>query len=158
MGYAYDIVGRRITIYLGFVLASIVFMFMPYTAPNYAYLLVLRIMFNIFIQGPLGSPLVADYFKKSAIGKAHVIGYIGFVIGEVVAVTVLFRITDHMPGRKSFFIVGVITIIIASSLLCMIQEPKIRLSRNYQIDSEGEKDLEDSMSEDEFSLSNRQKP
>ena len=69
---------------------------------------------------------MADYFKKDSIGKAHVVGYLGFVIGEVISVRVLFVVTEHMKPTDSFFLVGVLTILISSSLLCMIREPRIR--------------------------------
>jgi len=74
-------------------------------------------------------PLVADYFKKDSIGKAHIIGYTGFALGEVLAVGVLFRITEDLNGQQSFLLVGTVTIIFAISLLFMITEPKIRLSK-----------------------------
>ena len=81
-------------------------------------------------MAPMCTPMIADYFKKSSIGKAHVIGYIGFVIGEVTAVGVLFRVTEQMNPQDSFFIIGIMTIILSSAFLCMIREPKIRKSKN----------------------------
>jgi len=75
---------------------------------------------------------VADYFRKESIGKAHIIGYLGFVFGEVLAVGVLFRVTDHMHAQDAFFLVGIFTIVLTSSLLCMISEPKIRTSKYEQ--------------------------
>jgi len=150
-GYVYDIMGRKFTIFFSYTLSAFLFILMPWTAPSYPALVIVRILFTMCLQVPMGTPLVADYFKKDSIGKAHILGYIGFVLGEVISVGLLFRITDHMKATDSFFIVGLFTILFSSIFLCTIREPRIRRSsKSLDQNSEDEEDF--SMSEGDNSF------
>mmetsp|Transcript_15110 Transcript_15110/g.10588 ORF Transcript_15110/g.10588 Transcript_15110/m.10588 type:complete len:110 (+) Transcript_15110:202-531(+) len=53
IGYIYDILGRKMTIFLSLSIASVVFIILPFTAPSYPLLIVLRVMFTMCIQAPI---------------------------------------------------------------------------------------------------------
>jgi MFS family permease len=90
VSYIYEIVGRKITLAMSFFLTSIIFYYLPYTAPNFSYLIVARCMIGVTMAAPLSNPLIADYIHKKSRGKAIAMSGIGFVVGEVVAMGFLF--------------------------------------------------------------------
>ena len=93
-GYIFDIVGRRLTHFLSFAIGSVLTFFIPYTSPNvFPTLFIVRTLFQVSMTAPACSPLVADYIHKDSIGKASSMIGIGYVIGEVLSMGVLFKIT-----------------------------------------------------------------
>jgi predicted MFS family arabinose efflux permease len=90
IAYIYEILGRKITLAMSFFLTSIIFYYLPYTAPNYNYLIVARCMIGVTMSAPLSHPLIADYIHKKSRGKAIAMSGIGFVVGEVLAMGFLF--------------------------------------------------------------------
>jgi MFS family permease len=61
VSYVYEILGRKSTLFMSFFLTSIVFYFLPYTAPNFNYLIVARCLIGVTMSAPLCHPLIADY-------------------------------------------------------------------------------------------------
>ena len=59
--YLFEILGRKITIFSSFFLTTIVLFIFPYTAPNYNYLIIVRIALGITMSPLLAHPLIADY-------------------------------------------------------------------------------------------------
>ena len=70
MGYVHDLFGRRLTIFFGFIIASIAMSIQPWISQVYPGLLILRILTTCALSGPTSSPLVADYVKNSSRGVA----------------------------------------------------------------------------------------
>jgi MFS family permease len=64
VSYIYEIFGRKFTIFTSFVLTAIVFYFIPYTAPNYSWLIAARILVGVTMSAPLSNPLIPDYIKR----------------------------------------------------------------------------------------------
>lgn len=64
VGYLQDLIGRKITIGGGGLIASASLIAMPYMPSVYPGLLIMRILMVVGQSGPLTSPLVADYVKK----------------------------------------------------------------------------------------------
>lgn len=103
---------------------------MPYTAPNvYPWLLIVRILIGITTAAPLSNPLVADYIHKNAIGKAASFVAIGFVIGEVLSMGVLFTLTTNMNPYNAFLTAGGVTGFLSCFFLCLVKEPRLRKKR-----------------------------
>jgi len=50
----------------------------------------------------LSNPLVADYIHKKSIGIAASVVAVGFVIGEVLSMGVLFTLTQNMNRYNAF--------------------------------------------------------
>lgn len=90
VSYIYEILGRKLTLFISFFLTSIVFYALPYTAPNYNYLIVARCLIGVTMSAPLSHPLIADYIHKRSRGKAIALSGMGFVFGEVFAMGILF--------------------------------------------------------------------
>lgn len=66
-------------------------------------------------------------------GRATVIISFGFLIGEALAMGVLFRITDQMTYKAAFGLIGIISAIFSFSFLFIVREPKIhKTSTNYR--------------------------
>lgn len=59
--YLYEILGRKITIFASFLSTTIVLFLFPYTAPNYNYLVIVRIFLGVTMAPLLAHPLIADY-------------------------------------------------------------------------------------------------
>jgi MFS family permease len=127
VGYVYDIVGRRLTLYFSFMAASTLMFFVPRTAPSvYPGLLLLRMGIAVAVVPPVASPLVADYLDKSAIGKGAALIGVGFIIGEILSMGVLFNITKHMEPNPAFLTVAIIGNVIALAFLFIVKEPQLR--------------------------------
>ena len=131
VGYVYDIVGRKLTLYVSFAIASTLMYFIPLTAPTvFPNLLLLRMGIAVAIVPPVASPLVADYLAKEAIGKGAALIGIGFIIGEILSMAVLFNITKHMTPQAGFLTVAIIGNVIALSFLFIVKEPVLRKAEN----------------------------
>lgn len=51
---------------------------------------------------------------------------IGLVLGEVVSMGILFRVTTNMTAQLAFGLVAIITLVMAFCLVFFITEPKLR--------------------------------
>lgn len=130
-GYLFDIVGRRFTLFISFILSAALLFAVPYTAPNvYPWLLVVRIAIGITTSAPLSNPLVADYIHKNAVGKAASMVAVGFVIGEVLSMGVLFTLTANMTPYNAFLTAAGVTAVLACMFLCLVKEPRLRKKRD----------------------------
>ena len=94
VSYAFELLGRKKTIFYSYVLTAIFYFFMPMTSPSYGWLLVVRIGMGISMAAPLAHPLVADYVHRNSRGKAVVLCGIGIVLGEILSIS-LFKLTLH---------------------------------------------------------------
>ena len=96
-GYFFDIMGRKITLFTAFIAGSVFVFIIPYTAPSvFPGLLMARMMITTCFSAPASNPLLADYIHKDAIGKAAALIGLGYVVGEVIAMAVLFKVTQPM--------------------------------------------------------------
>ena len=75
---------------------------------------------------PVSSPLLADYIHKDSLGKASALIGMGFVIGEVLSMGILFKVTDHMSHHAAFLTVGIVGVGVASIFLFIVKEPLLR--------------------------------
>jgi len=94
VGYVYDIIGRRLTLFMSFVISAILLYFIPHTAPVvFPNLLLLRMAIAASLVAPIASPLIGDYLPKESIGKGAALVGVGLIIGEILSMGVLFNIT-----------------------------------------------------------------
>ena len=123
-GYIFDIFGRRITLFVAFSACCFLLFLIPHTAPHvFPWLLIIRIVFQIFCSPPASNPLVADYVHKDAIGKASVLIALGLIIGEVLSMGILFPITKNMSPNWSFATAAIVGACMASVMLFGVKEP-----------------------------------
>ena len=126
-GYVYDIVGRRLTLFLSFSIGAALIFFIPYTAPHvFPWLFAIRILFQICMTAPACCPLVADYIHKDSIGKAASLIGVGYVVGEVLSMGVLFKVTAEMSHKTAFLTVAIVGITASVVLLFLVKEPRLR--------------------------------
>lgn len=127
VGFIYDIVGRRWTLYLSFMISSTLMFFIPRTAPVvFPGLLLIRMAIAVFLVPPIASPLVADYLQKDAIGKGAALIGVGFIIGEILSMGVLFNVTKNMTPNNAFMTVAIIGNVLAFIFLFAVREPLLR--------------------------------
>ena len=95
-GYIYDLCGRKGPI-LFCIFGNIGLLFaIPYTAPNFGLLVLVRAMIAFFFTILETNPLVMDYIKNDSIGTAVALGTIGMLIGEAFSMAVLLGCTVSM--------------------------------------------------------------
>jgi len=80
------------------------------------------------LTAPAANPLLADYVHKDAIGKAAALVGLGFVIGEVLAMGILFNVTKNLTPYTAFLIVAIVGACCSFLFLVMVKEPKLRSS------------------------------
>ena len=126
-GYFYDILGRRVTLFTAFLLGSILVFCIPYTAPSvFPTLMIVRISIQLSLSAPAANPLLADYVHKDSIGKAAVFIALGFIIGEVLSMGVLFNVTANFSPETAFLIVACVGAVFSMSFLILVKEPQLR--------------------------------
>ena len=129
VSYIYELVGRRWTIFASFFSTALLFVYLPYTAPNINHLIAVRCAIGVTMSAPLANPLVPDYVKRSSRGRAIALNGIGFVIGEVFSMGVLFNLTKSMDYRQAFLIAAGIVFAFAVFLLISVKDPDMNTLR-----------------------------
>ena len=130
-GYLFDILGRRITLFVSFTMGSLLVAAIPHTAPDVVpWLLLVRIFIMFSFSAPASNPLLADYVHKDAIGKAAALVGLGFVIGEVLSMGILFNVTASMDANWAFLTVAGVGLCFSSFFLILVKEPQLRQRAN----------------------------
>ena len=126
-GYLFDVVGRRLTLFAAFAMGSLLVAAIPHTAPDVVpWLLIVRILIMFSFSAPASNPLLADYVHKDAIGKAAALVGLGFVIGEVLSMGILFNVTSSLDAGWAFLTVAGVGLGFSSAFLCLVKEPQLR--------------------------------
>lgn len=127
VGFLFDILGRRLTLFLSFFLGGGLISAVPWTSPNVLPgLMTVRILIQLTFCAPISNPLSADYIHKEALGRGAALYGIGVVIGEVIAMGVFFNLTRDWSAEYSFGCVGLVAAVFAFAFIFMIKEPKLR--------------------------------
>ena len=126
-GYLFDTVGRRITLFCAFFFGSCFVLCIPYTSPNvWPSLVSVRVLITLCLTAVASNPLLADYVHKDAIGKAAALVGLGFVVGEVLAMGVLFNVTKNMSAYMAFLTVAIVGACCSTLFIILVKEPKLR--------------------------------
>lgn len=134
VGFLYDILGRRVTLFVSFVLGSVLIAFVPQTSPSVIpWLLLIRIAIQLTLCAPNAQPLPADYIHSSAVGQGVAMIGLGVIIGEVLSIGVLFRLTANMQPERAFQLCGAVGILLSFCTLFMINEPQTRAKTSISI-------------------------
>lgn len=149
--YIFEIVGRKKTIFFSFFFTAIVLAIFPYTAPNYNLLILIRIAIGVTMSALLAHPLIADYIQKKTRGKGIALSGLGIILGEVLAMGVLFNYTKDMTYEKAFFVASLMTFGFAFFHLIAVKDPDmkklrtnidIKLLKSDNLDIDDKKDFE----------------
>jgi MFS family permease len=126
VGQIYDIVGRKLSLFISTILGAVFLILVPYSPSIYPWVIVTRIGIAISSVSALCLPLVTDYVKKSSRGKATAFQTMGIVIGDLITYGVIFTITKDMDPKYSFLFTSMITVLFAFSFLVIIKEPDMK--------------------------------
>ena len=142
-GFLFDILGRKLTLTGAFFFGSCFVFMIPYTAPNiWPWLVIVRIFITTLFGSTASNPLLADYIHKDAIGKAAALVGLGFVVGEVLAMGILFNVTRNFSAYNAFMTVAIVGACCSLLFLCLVKEPKLRKKTGDAMEETEEKDLD----------------
>lgn len=130
--YVYELIGRRWTIFLSFLSSAAVMVAFPYSSPNMDHLLALRCLLGITMCAPMAHPLIPDYIKRNSRGKAIAVNGIGFVLGEVFSIGVLFSLTKSMTYYNAFLVAGGVVAFLGVFLFMVVRDPNLKQIRGSQ--------------------------
>lgn len=123
-GYIFDIVGRRLTLFISFLIGSVFVYCIPYTAPSiFPGLLIVRIGMTLSVSAPASNPLLADYVDKESIGKAATLVSVGYILGEVLCMAVVFPATKNLSRYNAFLTVAIVGVVSSFLFLFIVKEP-----------------------------------
>mmetsp|Transcript_17153 Transcript_17153/g.23131 ORF Transcript_17153/g.23131 Transcript_17153/m.23131 type:complete len:192 (+) Transcript_17153:106-681(+) len=95
LGYVYDTVGRFWFMIPAMFAMSIFMAILPYTAPSFGALIVMRAAIAIVVNVISVNPLIIDYVKNKSRGLVVSLTSIGFVMGELVMI-IMFSMTRSL--------------------------------------------------------------
>ena len=81
------------------------------------------------MSAPLAHPLIPDYVKRSSRGRAIALSGLGFVLGEVMSMGVLFNLTKSMSYQNAFTVAALVLGCFAFFFLFTIKEPDMETLR-----------------------------
>lgn len=135
--YAYELFGRKRTMFWSYFLTGFVYIWFPNTAPSYHWLVICRIAIAITFAAPCLNPLINDYVQKSTRGKAVAMNGVGFVIGELFAMGVLLRMTAEMSFYRAFMVAAGFIWFFAFFFLYAVKDPDMeKLRMNVEVTSD----------------------
>lgn len=130
ISYAFELLGRKFTISVSYLLTGIIFVLIPFSKPYFWLLAAMRCAIGITMAGPISHPLINDYVRKNSRGKAIALNGLGSVFGEVMAMGVLLKLSKTMSYEAAFALTG--SIIVAWGLFysLFIKNPNLRNIQN----------------------------
>ena len=127
ISYAFELLGRKFTISLSYILTGIIFFLIPYTKPYFWFLAIMRCAIGVTMSGPISHPLINDYVRKNSRGKAIALNGLGQVFGEVMAMGVLLKLSKKMTYEAAFALTGSIIIAWGLFFAIFIKNPNLRI-------------------------------
>ena len=121
--YAFEIIGRKITLFLSYFSTAILFYLMPRTSPSMTQLIAVRCLIGVSMAPPTAHPLIVDYIHKKSRGRAIASTGIGLVVGEVFAMGVLYNLTRHLSFNSAFNIASLMILGFSFFFLYSIKDP-----------------------------------
>ena len=100
VSHAWELLGRKFTIFISFFLTSFVYVLFPYTGSksnNFSFLFIVRCIVAIVMAAPISHPLINDYVCRSYRGKAIALNGIGYILGELGAMGLNFATINQKP-------------------------------------------------------------
>ena len=126
IGYLYEFLGRRLVIVMCLFASVALFLLVPFTAPNYYFLVIVKSL--TYLLGTIvdGHPLIPDYVKSESRGRAVSCAVLGSILGEVFSMTVLIGLSIDMRLDESFVFVAIICGGLTCLIPMIIREPVIK--------------------------------
>ena len=98
VGYIYELLGRRLTLSISVLAASVVVAFIPYVSPSLTSLIGIRLFIAITFCALSSQPLINDYVAKETRGRAIAIQNMGIIIGDLLTFVVVLNLTKNMSA------------------------------------------------------------
>ena len=130
ISYAFELLGRKFTISVSYILTGIIFFLIPYSKPHFWLLAVMRCAIGITMSGPISHPLINDYVCKNSRGKAIAVNGLGTVFGEVIAMGVLLKLSKSMTYEAAFALTGSIIVAWGFYYSVFIKNPNLKTIHN----------------------------
>ena len=92
-GLIFELMGRKLTIFLSFFTTALVFIYIPYTPPNLNLFYACRIAVGVTMSAPVAHPLLADWVAKKSRGRGLALMGIGTLFGNLYCMGILFNFT-----------------------------------------------------------------
>lgn len=127
MGWAFDILGRKPIILINFLLIATAVVIIPHTSPSLLWLGTCRVVIGLCAHFIINNPLILDYVCEESRGRVVVLHLEGDLIGQVIAITVLFKNTEDISPPISFGITGGVVVIVGIIIFFMLKEMKPEL-------------------------------
>jgi MFS family permease len=108
IGLIYDMIGRRMTVIISYILIATGLVFVPISAPNIFFVSLSRGCMGVGIQIQISNPMINDYVVKETRGKAFLLNGMGYVLGETFAMAILFNLTRNLDPKFSFALVAAV--------------------------------------------------
>jgi len=129
----HDKLGRKVTLLISNLICVLAFAVLPFVTTIYPGLLLIRIMLNFSVKGPLSAPLPSDYIVSSTRGKATSLSGIGAGFGAIFSVFVLFTITKKTSFTFSFYIAAGVYFLIAVYMFITVKDVKREMREGSQV-------------------------
>ena len=126
IGYIYELLGRRCVIITCLFSSCALLVIVPYTSPNFHFLVAIRSILGMLEGFATTNPLIADYVKRDSRGKGVSIRVLGALLGEICSMT-LFGLTASMGIDSSFTVVAAVCACLTLIMPLIVREPKIKL-------------------------------
>lgn len=134
IGFFYDLIGRRITIFIIVFLFGVFMVLLPWTSPNIILFSIVDIMTHVLLAPQFSLPLRQDYVHKDYLGTATAFTVIGLNLGAVFGLSVILNLVKHMDFKLSFGILGSILIVWSIfSLFLVIEPPDLKKKKESRI-------------------------
>jgi len=134
-GYIHDICGRRNTIFIGFMVASVVAASFPYVPSVWPWFLFLRIIMTLALSGPNNHPLIADYVKTRSRGLASAQTGLMAGMGVVTGMFVIFASTQSLDYALSFGISGGFCFFLAIVIFFSVEDKQFEREEEVGLNS-----------------------
>lgn len=129
ISYAFELLGRKLTISLSYACTAIIFFIIPYTKPYFWLLALMRCLIGVTMAGPISHPLINDYVRKNSRGKAIALNGLGQVFGEVLAMGVLLNLSRDMKYEAAFALTATIIFGFSIYFYIFIKNPDLHRMR-----------------------------
>lgn len=127
IGFLYDLVGRKYTTVVNFMVGAITTFLIPVVAPSVLGYDIVRVIFIQTMVVMLSNPFINDYVTVQSRGVATGFQTIGLTFGNLLSVGGLFTITEMFDNKLySYGILAILQVIWAVLCWFMITEPDVR--------------------------------
>ena len=114
---------------MSILLSSLAMAGIPWTAPSLVpWLFVVKCTSAFVVNIPVSHPLCADYLDKSSIARGAAINSLGAILGEVLSMGVLFRLTADMGEKEAFGVAAGVSFIAGLIIFTMVTDRKGKIT------------------------------